>query len=74
MISLKQQQILRIIWKKGSKASIKDFVPSLFKYHSSFYRSFKGLEPYVRKQKDKNGKNIFILNLDGYFLANLLER
>lgn len=74
MLTNSQQKILLKIHNSDNDCYVNDFVPSIYKYHSSFYRAIKDLKLILSVEKEVlNGRNVFRLNFDGKIFTNLLK-
>jgi hypothetical protein len=74
LISKSNQKVLLKILNmpEDVEAEVHDFVPSLFKYHSSFYLSIKDILPLLKIQK-RDKRNVFHLTLKGQAVAEILD-
>ena len=67
-----QKVLIRILnMPEDEEAHIHDFVPSIFKYHSSFYFSIKEISELLKIQK-RDKRNVFHLSLKGQAIAEVL--
>ena len=68
----KQQEMILKILTLNEKTVQKDFIPSIFSYYASFYRTLKESLHLIRTDFP-NGKPVYRLTFEGFLLASLLR-